>query len=256
MMPAPDIAAVVRAHALEDPTREVCGLIFTDLPGKRTLARRCANVAADPGTDWAIATAEWEAAENEAGCAPALTYHSHPFTGAEFTPADMAWAEAIGTPALLYAVGPDAFALYEPCGYELPYEGRPFAWGVLDCWALARDWYRREMGLALASPPRAPGFWREGDIFVRELTAGGFTPVPVGSWRRGDLLLFAINNGGNNPDGVANHCAVIVSEECDLILNHVEKRKSAVQPFNSARSPWFPLLYRYPAECCWRPPSK
>ena len=115
------------------------------------------------------------------------------------------------------------------------------------------------MGLDLRDLPRGPRFWQTADLFMDNLPDMGFQPVPFGQWRRGDLLLFAININDDqgrplNPDNKANHCGVLVDEDGLLMLHHLEGRKSRIEPFNSQRSPWFPHLYRHPAQSAWRPP--
>lgn len=256
MIPAPDIADAIRAHARKFDSVEVCGLIFAG-PGKKgSVIRPCANVAANPRVDFAISVDEMEQAQREAGSLPLMVYHSEATVSSNGgSEADRQWSKAAGIPYLIYDLGPDRFHLIQPPEYELDYEGRPFAWGVLDCFALARDWYCREHRIILPNPARGPLFWRHADLFVDNLNAEGWTPVPFGEWRAGDLLLFAINVENQNPGNVANHCGVLL-DDGTLMLHHLEGRKSRIEPFNSQCSPWFPHLYKYPTQSAWRAPEK
>ncbi len=36
-----------------------------------------------------------------------------------------------------------------PCGFEMPYLGRPYVFGVFDCWMLCRDYLKREFDVEL-----------------------------------------------------------------------------------------------------------
>lgn len=70
--------------------------------------------------------------------------------------------------------------------------GRSFHHGVLDCWALCRDWYARECGLALPSPERHDKWWDDGhsNLYMDNLADAGFSVLPDDAeLRRGDLIL-------------------------------------------------------------------
>ena len=247
---SPEIRQAIREHALRESPREACGLIVRR--GKKSVVVPCDNVAADPREFFVIHPDAWEAAEADAGEVE-MVYHSHPFTGADPSEADKASAEKVGVPYLIYAPGQsadrDGWTLYRPCGYEAPYEGRPFVWNILDCYALLSDWYRRELGVVLPVIYREDYFWQSADLFTENLEARGFEEVPRAEVRRGDVLLFALNSRNNNPLGRPNHCAVYLGD--GLMLHHPGGHNSRVEPYTGTGGFWLDHAhYRH----AWRLP--
>jgi proteasome lid subunit RPN8/RPN11 len=85
----------IRAHAADDPEREVCGLL---LGAGGVVARvvRCANVAADPRRQFELDPAALIAAHSAAragGLRPIGHYHSHPSGRAVPSALDAAMAD-------------------------------------------------------------------------------------------------------------------------------------------------------------------
>ena len=75
-------------------------------------------------------------------------YHSHKDSD-EFSLADIAFSEKSNKNCMFYCCDKDIFKEYEPKGMEIPYVGRPFFAGYLDCLTLIRDYYRRELNIHL-----------------------------------------------------------------------------------------------------------
>jgi cell wall-associated NlpC family hydrolase len=100
--------------------------------------------------------------------------------------------------------------------------GRRFVHGVLDCWALCRDWYAREWGVALPDPDRHDGWWDDGtsNLYLDNLDAAGFDIVQDGTMERGDLLLMQIRSKNQVP----NHAGVYLGE--GKFIHHLYGRLS------------------------------
>jgi cell wall-associated NlpC family hydrolase len=61
--------------------------------------------------------------------------------------------------------------------FELPYVGREFVFGVVDCYTLCRDWYNREFGLNLNDYDRRDKFWLRGEnLYLDNFAKEGFYP--------------------------------------------------------------------------------
>jgi cell wall-associated NlpC family hydrolase len=128
--------------------------------------------------------------------------HSHPDAPARASEADRVECEASGMPWLIVSVRRDDGEPYiaeraqiEPSGYQAPLVGRAFHHGVLDCWALCRDWYASECGLTLPNPERRDKWWNDGhsDLYTDNLASAGFTVLPDDAeMRRGDLILMQV----------------------------------------------------------------
>jgi proteasome lid subunit RPN8/RPN11 len=107
----------------------------------------------------------------------------------------------------------------------LPYLGRPYVFGVHDCWTLARDWYRQELGIELRDFVRADNFWMQGDdLFGRGIELAGFAELKGQEPQPGDLFLFRTE--GRLP----NHVAIYLGD--DLILHHCHGRLSRRETFS------------------------
>ncbi len=186
---------------------------------------RCRNLAV--GTDQFRLDPQDYAAAEDAGEIVAVV-HSHPDEDARPSDADRVACEASGLPWLIVSVRPtvggelDASQIvrFEPEGFEAPLVGRPFVHGVLDCYSLVRDWYRRELGIELKDFARSDGWWDRGeDLYMRHFAEAGMVEV-TGELQRGDVILMQIRSPEN-----ANHAAVYLGD--GAILHHLHGRLSS-----------------------------
>lgn len=218
----PETLADATAHALATYPREACGLVIVEKG--REIYVACRNAAATPSEHFVLPADDYAAAE-ERGEAIAL-FHSHPDTNAEPSDADRASCEASGMPWYIASVIRDEGAIsvrdvrrIAPCGYEAPLVGRAFAHGVLDCYTLVRDWYRRERGIVLPDFERDDGWWlKGGDLYMQQFEAAGFERID-GPLQVGDGILMQILAP------VANHAAVYIGD--GQILQHLYGRLSS-----------------------------
>ncbi|WP_244890722.1 NlpC/P60 family protein [Luteibacter rhizovicinus] len=112
----------------------------------------------------------------------------------------------------------------QPSGYAAPLVGRSWAHGVLDCWALCRDWYARERAIVLPDPERADNWWDDGssDLYGdAAMQAAGFTKVELKDIAEGDLVLMQIRSKNLVP----NHAAIYLGG--GHILHHLYDRLSS-----------------------------
>ena len=107
----------------------------------------------------------------------------------------------------------------EPSGFVAPLVGRPFSHGVLDCYALIRDWYKQERGIELPDFERRDEWWLHGqDLYMQNFAAAGFAPI-TGPMQVGDVVLMQIRSP------VANHAGVYIGN--GHIMHHVARRMSS-----------------------------
>lgn len=197
------LQARVMRHALAEYPREACGLVVR-VNGRRRYVR-CRNLARDPSEHFRIDPEDYAAAE-DLGEVVAVV-HSHPDAPARPSPADRLGCESSGLPWVILSVraedGPPAaveWAELQPSGWRAPLIGRGFVHGVFDCYALVRDYYRRELGIELPDYEREDEWWNKGqDLYAELYAAAGF--VPVATPREGDLIVMqhlapVMNHGG------------------------------------------------------------
>ena len=221
-----DVREAIVAHANEFPREEVCGLVV--IPhGKRTAeVVRCTNTAEDKRHYFRLSPDDYAAAAERGEIA--AVYHSHPETSPEATEADKACAEGLGIPFIIYAPWRASWCVYGPSGYVAEYVNRPYVFGVLDCFALYRDYHAQEIGVELPNVYREPGFWRKGlKLWEPLLPENGFTRVD--RIQKHDSLLFALNPGGTNNGAIINHCAIYLGD--GLMLHHPSERTSRIEPY-------------------------
>ena len=168
-----DIVKLMLEHAEEVSPQECCGLVVAASGDKKPTLVQAKNVSEQPCLMFQIEEDAWVRAA-ELGEVVAV-YHSHPKTSAQPSEADKVSCEALGLPWYIVAPWNGDAVLYEPCGYTAPYEGRPFYHGVLDCFALVRDWYNREWNLGIKNHERKHDWWDRGDnLYVDNYKQYGF----------------------------------------------------------------------------------
>jgi proteasome lid subunit RPN8/RPN11 len=239
----PGTQASIHTHALAEYPRECCGVVIVAKGRERYVP--CRNVASTPSEHFVIHRDDQVAAE-EAGEITAIV-HSHPDAPAKPSEADRVQCEVSEVPWVIVSVMPGdgkpviaETRTIEPSGYEAPYVGRSWSHGVLDCWALCRDWYAREWGVTLPDPPRADDWWNDGESALYNdaaLRDANFVPVSPAEIAPGDLILMQIRSRNRVP----NHAAVYIGD--GLILHHLHSRLSSRDTFGGywqevTRSVW------------------
>jgi proteasome lid subunit RPN8/RPN11 len=201
---------------------EGCGLVI--MYGTKPKLIVCANQSADPANQFVISPESYaEAAEQGEVIA---VWHSHVDISDEPSEADLQSCELSQMPWFITAVTKEGEELtatnprkIEPIGYKAPYIGRPYVFGVFDCWALIRDYYKNEFGTDLEDYNRQEFFWLKGiDIIGENWENCGFKLVTDDSFQVGDLLLI------QNSASMMNHVALYVGD--DRILHHCHNRLS------------------------------
>ena len=213
---ADEVLAAIRAHAAETYPHECCGLVV--VRQGRAVYHPCANVSAHPVQEFVIAPEDYASAEDE--CEIVRIVHSHVHLPPEPSAGDLVACEASGLPWLIVSWPTGRMHEFEPSGYEAPLVGRPFHHGVLDCYSLIRDHFRRELEIDLPDFPRRPQWWLGGDnLYADNFAAAGFIEVEPAPLHRHDVLLMQVGSP------VINHGAVYLGD--DVILQHCAGRLSS-----------------------------
>ena len=226
------LSSEIKAHALAEYPRESVGVVVDGA------YRRLKNVACNPQTGFALGHAD----ELLALLADAVVHsHCHPKHGLAPSAADMrrqrAWGRVWGI------VLTDGKSCAEPWfwgpGVPVPpLIGREYRHGPSgsdgkgDCWALVRDWFIVERGIAMPEFPRDDEWWTKdggADLYRRHFTDCGGIMLGDPSEKRalirvGDVVLFQIRSK------VPNHAAVYVG---DGLMMH---QPAPLVPTGSAKS--------------------
>ena len=214
------LKAEILAHAKAEDPRECCGLIVV-VKGRRRYFP-CRNIAATPSEHFVLDPADYASAE-DAGEIVAIV-HSHPTTQPTPSPADRLSCNATGLPWVIVNPKIEQWGGCEPSDYELPYVGREFVFGVVDCYSLVRDWYAREWNLHLTNFERRDLFWERGEnLYLDNYKGQGFRQIPFAELQHGDSVLMQL--GANLP----NHAAIYLGDQ--QILHHVQGRLSSRDVF-------------------------
>lgn len=215
MRASPEQIGQLLAHAAASPHAEVCGLLLEC--GRVWLAQ---NVAANPAGEFEISAEDWAAAQQLGRIAG--IWHSHPQGGAAPSMIDRAMCERTALPWHIVSAPDGDYQLLQPCGWLAPYEGRPYCYGIFDCWELARDWQARERGHLLPRLDDAPdGWWLEKDLVPALCQQAGLVPV-AGDLQPGDIILMRCDHRSIGSD----HAAVFIGD--GRMLHQVRDQASRV----------------------------
>jgi proteasome lid subunit RPN8/RPN11 len=202
--------------------KERCGVIVQDGVGQRLI--ECTNVHPNPHEYFKISAEEW--AFLNVDYEVVSLWHTHPNASAAPSDGDRAMIEKTGLPWHIVSWPAGGHSYTEPTGYETPYVGRTFVHGILDCYALCRDWYKREMSIDLPDDEREDEWWNKGQsLYLDGFERNGFVSIgtDVRKLQRGDAILMQILSP------VPNHAAIYLGD--GKILHHTYKRLSGIFPY-------------------------
>lgn len=210
------LKAKILAHAKAEDPCECCGLIVV-IKGRRRYIP-CRNIATTPDEHFILDPADYAAAEDQGEIIAVV--HSHPTTQPTPSPADRLSCNATGLPWFIVNPKIEQWGGCEPEHFELPYVGRDFVFGVVDCYSLVRDWYVREWNIELADFSRRDQFWERGEnLYVDNYKSQGFRQIEFNELERGDAILMQLSSP------LPNHAAIYLGDQ--QILHHVQGRLSS-----------------------------
>jgi proteasome lid subunit RPN8/RPN11 len=209
--------SAIRKAATCKPTEETCGFVLAD-----GSVIDVPNVAADRTELFVISPADYAQHEEQI----VGIWHSH-LTLAGFSPLDQQVMSADILPWAVYCMADDSFHQCEPEA-AAPLEGRPFVFGVYDCYSLITD-KLAELQVKLPAWPR--GDWGEWNTpafrpFDEQWSAIG-RPVFDGKYQEGDLLLMNLGDHVGHTD----HVGVFLNHR--EFLHHPANHLSRRQIFGS-----------------------
>ena len=224
-------------HAkIEDP-KECVGLLL-NIRGKEKYFP-CRNLSMTAHQCFIIDPEDYVRADN-IGEIKAIV-HSHPVTPPFPSEADKLGCEQSKLPWHIVNPKTEQWGYYEPCGYKPPLKGRPWVWGVPDCWSLVRDFYKEEKGIELLDyeRPVTPQEFNDVPLFERYAERTGFKELdPNETLKNGDILLMSIMYN------TLNHVAIFLDGD---VLHHLTDRLSCKEPYSAWLQKCTGKRYRYDA---------
>ena len=204
-------------HAQSNPEEEVCGLII--IRKGRYKYHPCKNISEVPRQCFMLAPDDYAKAEEIGEVVSVI--HSHPYENPAPSEGDRVACEKAGVPWHIVNPQTEAWGYCEPEGFELPLIGRPFNYGIIDCYSLVRDWYKAELNIELRDYFRNGIWWENGEnVYVDNFKNEGFHEVYLDEIKRGDVIMMQLEAS------VPNHLAVWLG--CDQqIIHHLQNRLSS-----------------------------
>lgn len=206
-------------HLKRELPREACGLVII-FKGKQQY-RPCRNIA-NGSDNFIIDPNDYEKADRDGEIVAVI--HSHPNMSAKPSQADLVSCEASGLPWFILGLPSEQWEYIEPKGYVAPLVGRKWSHGVLDCYAIIKDWYKQERNIELLDFFRSDDWWKRGEnLYLDNFSKAGFYKITQEELKEGDVILMVINSS------VPNHGAIYLGD--GLILHHVHGRLSTRDVF-------------------------
>lgn len=233
------ILELAQQHADNEFPNEACGLIIKSEQGKRQYIA-CRNDAKTKSEHFIINIDDWCNAE-ECGEILAIV-HSHPNASSKPSMADKVNCELSELPWLILTSPNISYEWIKPNKnankkYQAPLLGREFTHGILDCWALCRDFYYREWNLLLPNYQRTDLWWEQGEqpsLYEKYYKEAGFYRVDKNDLQRGDMLVMQIGRAvhpnhaaiylGNNPYFTSEDTPKIIGNS--IFIHHMYGRIS------------------------------
>ncbi|MFK8873785.1 MULTISPECIES: C40 family peptidase [Serratia] len=203
------IISAILAHAEAEYPRECCGVVVQS--GRRQRYVRCRNLAPEPTEQFSLAPADYAAAE-DSGTIVAIV-HSHPDATTQPSQLDLAQCDLSQLPWIIASWPEGDIREVIPREGVKPLLERPFVHGIWDCYAIVRDWYQLERGIALPDFTRTDGWWNRGEnLYIVHYAEAGFVPAS-GELLVGDVIVMQVQA----PE--PNHAAVYLGD--GIMIHHM-----------------------------------
>lgn len=202
-------------HARDVSPREACAVLIIE-KGIETLVI-CKNKA--HSTDhFIIDKLEYSMAEDRGEVIGIV--HSHPNRNPLPSEADKVACSARNIKWYIVGTITGEWFELEPNGYEAPLVGRQWGHGVLDCYSIIRDYYKKILQIDLPDFERDAEWWKKGgNLYADNFQKAGFFQTTFDSLKKHDVVLMQIDSP------VINHGAVYLGD--GLILHQLHKRLSS-----------------------------
>ena len=204
-----------------DPT-ESCGLLL-NIKGKEKYYP-CHNLSTTADQCFIIDPEDYIKGSN-LGDITAIV-HSHPISRPVASQADKISCEQGNLHWHIVNPKTEEWGYYEPCGYKPPLFGRPWVWGVTDCWAFVRDYYKEKLNIELRDweRPTTPEDFLLNPLFESCAWRTGFRELRNDEkLENGDVLLMSIMHP------TLNHVAIFLDGD---VLHHQVGRLSCKEPYS------------------------
>lgn len=203
-------------HGKQESPKECCGLVAIVKGRKRYFP--CKNIAEGPEEHFIIDPDDYIKVEDKGEIIAVV--HSHPLVSPKPSGADLVACEKSGVPWIIFNPDNETWEYCEPEGFELPFVGREFSHGIVDCYTLWKDFYERELGIKMGEYFRRDDWWHRGEnLYLDNFKKEGMYEVDPEDIQYGDVILMQIESP------VPNHAAVYLDNS--IILHHVHGRLSS-----------------------------
>mgnify|MGYP003111465982 CR=1 FL=1 len=204
------------SQAKEEDPKEACGCVVIFKGRQRYFP--CKNIAETPDEHFVLSPDDYLEAEKKGEIIAII--HSHPCTNHNPSPADRVACQQSGLPWFVVNPKTEQWGYCEPDGFELEYVGREFSHGIVDCYTLWQDWYKRELGILMSHYDRRDQWWNKGEnLYLDNFAKEGMREVSLEEMKYGDILLMQLDSP------VPNHAAIYLGN--NLVLHHVQGRLSS-----------------------------
>lgn len=231
MLDRDTLTLTMREAGVRAYPKEACGVIVA--AGKKAVVIECRNVSPEPKGQFIIDPQDYTAAADRGEIIG--IWHTHPDFSSEASDADRVGCENSELPWFILGLHKgdsgfwfDELSMIEPCGFEMPYVGRPFAMGVLDCYTMLTDFYEREFGVEITDYPRIEASGRMGFTYFTERYEGeGFVSVMGQEPKLGDVF-FTQSESSPVPD----HILIYIGN--DTVMHHAIGRLSRRETYGGS----------------------
>ena len=225
-------------HAKDQDPKEAVGLLL-NVKGKQRYYP-CQNLAITNHQEFILNPEDYVKADNLGEIIG--IFHSHPITPPTPSQADRISCEHSNLPWYIVNPKTEQWAELKPEGYKPELCGRPWVWGITDCWSLVRDWYKQEKNIELIDYERSitPQEFLENPLFEKYAKDTGFRELGNEEPPKvGDVLLMSIMHP------TLNHVAIFLG---DMVLHHLADRLSCKEPYSEWLLKCTGKRYRYASE--------